>query len=146
MPGPAPKAHRQRARDERRRQAEQTVVRRDGRARGPRLPADVAYDPRTVAYYEKIRRAPQAQAWSDLDWLTITDILIPLMDQFNTSPRKAATLAGEIRQIQASLGFTLLDTRRARLQIEDQAPVADRDDVAERRARKAALKAEMAAE
>lgn len=146
MPGPAPKANRQRARDTARRQSEQTTVVPDSHVRGPRLPADVDYLPVTIAYYEKLRRSPQAQVWDDLDWLTITDVLLPLMDQFNTAPRKAATLAAEIRQIQSNLGFTILDRQRARVQIDrDSQAGSPPDALADRRARKASLRAEMEA-
>lgn len=115
--GPAPKAHRQRARDERRRQSEQTTIRADKRVRGPKLPADAAYGPLTVAFYDKLRRSPQSQVWEDTDWLLITDILLPLHNAFH-SGRKSATAAAEMRQIMSLLGASAMDRQRMRLVIE----------------------------
>lgn len=116
--GPAPKAHRQRARDERRRQSEQTVVTPDDAVRGPDLDSVSTFGPVTVAFYEKIRRSPQAQAYEDTDWLMITDVLLPLHDSFTTGTRKSAATASEIRQIMSSLGATVLDRQRARITID----------------------------
>jgi hypothetical protein len=126
--GPAPKAHRQRARDERRRQADQTVVKPDNKLRGPDLDPASTFGPVTVAFYDKIRRSPQAQAYEDTDWLMVTDVLLPLHDAFTTGTRKSAAMAAEIRQIMSSLGATVLDRQRARITIDrentDSAPSA----------------------
>jgi hypothetical protein len=116
--GPAPKAHRQRARDERRRQADQTVVKPDDKLRGPDLDPATAFGPVTLAFYDKIRRSPQAQAYEDTDWLMVTDVLLPLHDAFTTGTRKSAAMAAEIRQIMSSLGATVLDRQRARITID----------------------------
>jgi hypothetical protein len=116
--GPAPKQHRQRQRDERRRQADQTVVHPDDEVRGPTLPQDVSFGPSTIAFYETIRRAPQAQAYEATDWLIITDVLLPLHDAFTTGTRKSAATAAEIRQIMASLGATVTDRLRAKITID----------------------------
>lgn len=125
--GPAPKAHRQRARDERRRQADQTVVKPDNKLRGPDLDPASTFGPVTVAFYDKIRRSPQAQAYEDTDWLMVTDVLLPLHDAFTTGTRKSAAMAAEIRQIMSSLGATVLDRQRARITIDRDAPDAATD-------------------
>lgn len=126
--GPAPKAHRQRARDERRRQGERITIRADRRVRGPKLPADVAYRPETVAFYERLRRSPQAQLWEDTDWLLITDVLLPLHNAFWSGTRKAATAAAEMRQIMSLLGASVMDRQRMRVVI-DHGPAPASDDV-----------------
>lgn len=124
--GPAPKAHRQRARDERKRASDQTVVHPDNEVRGPELSPELAYGPLTIAFYETLRRAPQAQAYESTDWLIITDVLLPLHDAFTTGTRKSAATAAEIRQILASLGATVTDRLRAKITI-DRATDADSD-------------------
>lgn len=120
MPGPAPKLHRQRDRDEKRRTSEFTHVVADGRARGPRLTSDeeAAYLPSTVDAYRTMRHSPQAQLYSDTDWLMIRQVLLPLMDSFGRNRRKPATTAAEIRQILASLGGTYVDRLKARIAID----------------------------
>lgn len=130
MPGPAPKPHRQRERDEKRRASEFTTVVADNRARGPRLSAEEAagFEPSTVAFYEKMRRSPQAQLYEDTDWLIIVYTLLPLVDSFTKSKRKPATTAAEIRQIMASLGATVVDRNRARIAIEHGASTPARAD------------------
>jgi hypothetical protein len=130
MPGPAPKPNRQRERDEKRRSAEFTTVVADNRARGPRLTDEekAGYDPRTLTFYEVIRKSPQAQLYEDTDWLTIRYLLLPLQDKFLTDKRKPATTAAEIRQIMASLGATVADRLRTRIAIEHGSTTTARAD------------------
>lgn len=116
--GPAPKAHRQRSRDERRRQSDQTVVHPDSLVRGPELPADCDFGPVTISFYETLRRAPQAQAYESTDWLIVTDVLLPLHNAFTLGTRKSAAMAAEIRQILSSLGATVTDRLRAKITID----------------------------
>ena len=88
----------------------------DGRTRGPELPADHGYDPRTVGYYETWRGSPQAQVFEDTDWLAL-QLILPLFDANLRKPSAAAVT--EIRMTTAALGGTYADRLRvAKLHVD----------------------------
>jgi hypothetical protein len=107
--GPLPAAHRQRERDTARRDRDVVTVVPDGRLRGPELPDDHGYDPRTVAYYDTWRRSPQAQVFEDTDWLAL-HLILPLFESNLRKPSAAAV--SEIRLTTAALGGTYADRLR----------------------------------
>lgn len=117
--GPAPKLHRQRERDTRRRSAEFTTVEDDGELRGPDLVGD--YSPETLAWYDVWRRSPQAALFAATDWLRLS-LLAPMVEKHLQSPSAAAM--SEIRMNEERLGATYTDRLRARIAIEkpDAAP------------------------
>ncbi|QWY81824.1 terminase small subunit [Microbacterium phage Honk] len=119
MPGPAPKTHRQRERDTRRRASEFTELEADGELRGPELIG--SYGPETLAWYETWRRSPQAQLFEATDWSRLA-LLAPMVDKHFLNPSAAAL--GEIRMNEERLGATVMDRLRARIKITapDEAP------------------------
>lgn len=116
MPGPAPKAQRQRERDTRRRQSEMTTLTPDRRKRGPRLTEADGFSPNVLAVYEDMRTWPQAQTWEASEWMLVRTLLLPLYESF-LNGKRTATTAAEIRQLLQSLGATLPDRQRARIEI-----------------------------
>jgi len=114
--GPLPSAQRQRERDSKRRDRDMTTVKPDGKLRGPELPDDHGYGPRTVAWYDVWRRSPQAQVFEDTDWLAL-ELILPLVDKHFLVPSAAA--ASEIRLVTAALGGTHADRLRlAKIRVE----------------------------
>lgn len=114
--GPIPKPNRQRDRDTKRRDRDVRVVTPDNQLRGPELPTEHGFDPRTVAYYETWRRSPQAQVFEDTDWLAL-QLILPLFDGNLRKPSAAAVT--EIRMTTAALGGTYADRLRiAKLHVD----------------------------
>ncbi len=134
--GPLPKMQRQRERDTRRRMAEMTIVKPDGEVRGPELPP--GYSDEVVEWYETWRRSPMAQLFEETDWTRLRLILAPLIESYLRRPTAAAL--SEIRLNEERLGATYADRLRARILVEDEAPLApvaelppsSRDDVRDR--------------
>lgn len=127
MPGPLPKAERQRARDTRRRAAEYVPVERDGYLRGPSLaeatgraewPAEV------VRWWDAWRAAPQAALFEVTDWNRLA-LLAVLVEGYYRRPTAAAL--SEIRMNEERLGATWGDRLRNRIRVieagEDDATV-----------------------
>lgn len=123
--GPLPAATRQRERDVKRRDRDVVTVVPDGRTRGPELPADHGFDPRTVAYYETWRTSPQAQLFEDTDWLAL-HLILPLFDGNLRKPSAAAV--SEIRLTTAALGGTYADRLRVAKIRVDRGDDADGPD------------------
>ena len=121
--GPMPKEHRQRERDERRRNAEFTTVTNDGILRGPDFPYDVIPNPHpaTVEWWETWRRAPQASLFLDTDWQTLKRAA-KLQDDVYTLPRASAAAVSELRLIEERLGGTYVDRQKARIRVDRGEP------------------------
>jgi hypothetical protein len=118
--GPLPKAHRQRERDERRRQREFTTYERDGSVYGPSLPeathrAASEFHPATVEWWEAWRRVPWARDFEPTDWTTLARIA-PLVDTISRGTATAAA-ATEVRLTESALGATFGDRRRMRVAV-----------------------------
>lgn len=107
--GPAPKDP-----SERRRRnvvAPTVTVVDDGEVRGPELPEDIDWHPQTLAWWESMRTAPQAQTYTEADWSFLVDTAV-LHSEFWLGNR---ALAPELRLRVAKFGVTPED--RARLKI-----------------------------
>jgi len=109
--GPAPKDTRSRARDQRRRDDELTLIESDGKTHGPDLPDSMEWPTATLAWWETWRRSPQAQTFTDTDWSFLVDTAV-LHAEFWLGDTK---VAGELRLRAAKFGATPED--RARLKI-----------------------------
>lgn len=135
--GAAPKPAGQR----RRRNADpfpQRKVEDDGELRGPELPEDIEWHPRTMAWWDTWRRSPQAQQFTATDWSFLLDTALMHHTMWL---KEKWEFAAELRLRAAKLGATVEDRLRLRLTIEtpgdakrpvDGASVAD---IASRRAR-----------
>ena len=148
--GPIPKNHRQRHRDTKRRDRDVRSVVPDGVLRGPELPDDHGYAPRTVAYYETWRHSPQAQVFEDTDWLAL-QLILPLFDANLRKPSAAAVT--EIRMTTAALGGTYADRLRvAKLHVDRSGEADDTllgavgSNVAPITARRDSIRARLAAD
>ena len=118
MPGPLPKAERQRERDTKRRQGEFVTVTDDGVLRGPSLEEATGradWEPLTLAWWAVWRRSPQAALFAETDWSRLAT-LAPLYDGHVRKPSAAAM--SEIRMNEERLGATYADRLRARIRIE----------------------------
>lgn len=141
MPGLGQGAPPKPAGQRRRRNADPFPQRRvevDGEVRGPELPDEVEWHPRTVAWWGTWRRSPQAQQFTDTDWDFLLDTA--LMHHTMWSKEKWE-FAAELRLRAAKLGATVEDRLRLRLTIETpgDAKLSDAGssvaDIASRRAR-----------
>jgi hypothetical protein len=145
MPGPLPKAERQRERDTKRRQSEYTTVTRDGVLRGPTIEdatGSSAWEPFTRKWWETWRAAPQAALFEDTDWSRLATLAF-IFD--GNVRRPSAAAMSEIRMNEERLGATYADRLRARIRVTDgeDADVVQLRSVA---AGKAKLKARFAEE
>lgn len=101
---------------------------RTGKIHGPEL-ADITHregwPPFVLEWWSTWRRAPQAVAFEETDWLRLA-LLAPFYESMVTRP-SAAALA-EIRMNEERLGATVVDRMRARMTIapreEDAAPAS----------------------
>lgn len=118
--GPVPSGNRSRPRDERRATEGAITVVPDDQVRGPELPEDLDWPPRTVAWWESMRRAPQAQTYTGPDWEFLLDTAV-LHAEFWMGNR---ALAAELRLRVAKFGVTPED--RARLKLSVGKPTADK--------------------
>lgn len=92
----------------------------DGVTRGPELPEDYEWCPRTQSWWTTIRNSAQAMAFHDTDWefLFETALLhnrlwrIPDNPKFNLTPNAMSMLAGEIRIRLERYGFSWADRRK----------------------------------
>lgn len=125
--GPAPKATRTRPTDQRRRQAETTVVEADGELRGPELPdgrlgwvngerMSVDWPQATVDWWETWRSSPMTKTWTTTDWNFLLDTAL-LHAQYWSGD---LSVAAELRLRVAKFGATPED--RARLKLEVAKP------------------------
>lgn len=95
-----------------------TVVTSDDEVRGPDLPADMEWHPRTVAWWETWRRSPQAQTMIDTDWSFLLDTAFMHSAMWS---KGAWTLAAEVRLRVAKYGATPEDRARLRVQVDSPA-------------------------
>ena len=110
----------------------------DGEVRGPELPGDLDWHPRTVAWWETWRRAPQAQEFQATDWSFLLDTALMHHTMWDKGRWE---FAAELRLRAAKFGATVEDRLRLRQTIvtPDDAPVRSVEgsvaDIASRRAR-----------
>ncbi|MFP3990662.1 hypothetical protein U9R90_24995 [Streptomyces sp. E11-3] len=95
------------------------TVEADSELHGPELEHAKLYGPRTRAWYETWRRAPQAAAFVGTDWQRL-QMLAPLVDAYWLEP--STKLLAEIRLNEGLLGATHADRLRARIKIEQPKP------------------------
>jgi len=108
--GPAPKGRRSRARDE----APSRQIEADGVVRGPELPDEVDWHPRTVVWWETWRRSAQAQEFQATDWSFLLDTAL----MHHTMWAKGRwEFAAELRLRAAKFGATVEDRLRLRQSI-----------------------------
>jgi len=132
--GPAPKGRRSRARDE----APSRQIEADGVVRGPELPGEVDWHPRTVVWWETWRRSAQAQEFQATDWSFLLDTAL----MHHTMWAKGRwEFAAELRLRAAKFGATVEDRLRLRQSIVVPSDAEPRPvggsvaDLASRRAR-----------
>jgi hypothetical protein len=105
-------------------QTPRTTVTRDGRTRGPALPAGVLPDgedwhAQTKTWWSNWRKAPQAAAFHPTDW----DFLLDTALMHHTMWTKGRwEFASELRLRVAKFGATLEDRARLRLEVEAPTP------------------------
>lgn len=122
--GPAPKDPENRARRNSDPAGRTTVV-RDGEVRGLALPDGYGWHEMTRQWWEAWRRAPQAAAFEDTDWLFLLETA-KLHSAFWEGDVKVAP---ELRLRVAKFGATVED--RARLRLDITAPAVDGEAAAE---------------
>lgn len=113
--GPAPKETRSRARDERRRAEELTIVEADGDTHGPELPEAIDWPDATRAWWETWRRSAQAQTFTDTDWSFLLDTAILHMEFWDGD----RSVAAELRLRAAKFGATPEDRARLKMAVGD---------------------------
>ena len=132
--GPAPKGRRSRARDE----VQARQIEDDGEVRGPELPEDIEWHPRTVAWWDTWRRSPQAQQFTATDWSFLLDTALMHHTMWDKGRWE---FAAELRLRAAKLGATVEDRMRLRQTIvtpsdaERKVTGGSVADIASRRAR-----------
>lgn len=92
------------------------------------LPADVEWHPRTVAWWEMWKRAPQSETFTESDWSFLLDTALMHSAMWS---RGQWALAAEVRLRVAKYGATPEDRARLRMVF------ADADEKDEKRAAKA---------
>lgn len=93
-----------------------TVLSDDDELRGPELPNDIDWHPRTQAWWAVWRRSMQAQTFTETDWSSLLDTAMVHTRMWSGAP----SLASEVRIREAKFGATPED--RARLHIEVDRP------------------------
>jgi hypothetical protein len=152
--GPAPKEHRQRARDEKpieRLPASSAIA-----DEVPPLPAfyfvtdghhedERTFLKETREWYANWAMSPMATRFTAVDWDRLRYVVAPLFDRFLRSTSKE--LAGELRLQESLLGATLMDRQRMGLSIDNAKPAVqppsdesqrEFDELLERRLRRGA--------
>jgi hypothetical protein len=112
--GPAPKPDDQRRRRNTPASGNERELVRDEVQRGPELPDHMAWDERTVEWYETWRVAPQAQVFEVTDWQRL-HLLAYLVNDYFLAPDKG--LLAEIRLNEERMGALWTDRQRARMRI-----------------------------
>jgi hypothetical protein len=115
--GRAPKENLSRERDQARRDASTTKVKADGVLRGKPLPNDIAWHPRTKAWWQSWRTSPLAQTFTDGDWDFLLDTALLHSEMWNGETK----LAAEIRLRVSAFGSTPEARLRLRLKIDEEA-------------------------
>ena len=111
--GPAPKGTRSRARDQKREEANLTVIAPDDEVRGPELSDSFQWPAETRRWWETWRRAPQAQTFTDTDWSFLLDTAV-MHAEFWMGNR---ALAAELRLRVSKFGATPEDRARLRMSV-----------------------------
>ncbi len=115
--GPVPNVVQNRERDQARREASTTKVKADGVLRGKPLPNDIAWHPRTKAWWQSWRTSPLAQTFTDGDWDFLLDTALLHSEMWNGETK----LAAEIRLRVSAFGSTPEARLRLRLKIDEEA-------------------------
>lgn len=115
--GPAPKPQRTREADNKIRDAQTTKVIPDNVVRGFDLPVEIAWHPRTVAWWQTWRESPLAQTFTQSDWDFLLDTALLHSEMWNGETK----LAAEIRLRVSAFGSTPEARLRLRLKITDEA-------------------------
>ena len=97
--------------DEARKRASFSQIAADGVIRGPELPQDTEWHPRTVAWWRTWRESAQAQKFTPTDWDFLLDTAV-LHTAFWSG---AETVAPELRLRVAKFGATMEDRLRLRV-------------------------------
>lgn len=111
--GPAPKETRSRARDQRRRDDELTVVAADGAKHGPDLPAGVDWPDQTLDWWDTWRTCAQASTFTPTDWSFLLDTAVLHMAFWDGDH----SVASELRLRAAKFGATPEDRARLKLAV-----------------------------
>lgn len=96
--------------------APRTTVLKDGKVRGPLLPAGLSWHPQTRKWWETWRKSPQAATFTDTDWSFLLDTAVLHSAMWEGD----AKMAAEVRLRVAKFGATPED--RARLRIDLAVP------------------------
>lgn len=124
--GPAPKEPEKRRRGARDGNA-QSVLAVDDVVRGPELPptrgSGAPWPEVTRSWWETYRRSPQAQLWSETDWLA--HLVTADLHAAFWSDEGGTKFAAELRLREARMGATYEDRLRLRIRLVDEsAPAA----------------------
>lgn len=114
---------------------ERTEIAFDGVKRGPDLPDDMEWHPRTEVWWEMWRYSAQAQVMDETDWehLLETALLHTRFWYGEMSPAQHVALAGELRMRTAALGATFEARLKLRMVIVgEQTDIEDEIDAAAR--------------
>lgn len=130
LDGPAPKEGRVR-RNKDTFEDSKIVIIPDGIRRGPELPDDFEWHPRTLEWWESIRVSPQAQImdWGDWEMMQETAILHTRFYVGKMSSAQLVAVAGELRRRMAAIGATYEDRLKLRMKIQGEAAQISDDDI-----------------
>ena len=117
--GPAPKPQLTRDNDQARREAATIKVKAYGVLRGKPLPNDIAWHPRTKAWWQSWRSSPLAQTFTDGDWDFLLYTALLHSEMWNGETK----LASEIRLRVSAFGSTPEARLRLKLKIDDDVSV-----------------------
>jgi len=110
---------------------DKVIVVADGVIRGPELPEDVEWHPRTIEWYAMWRASAQATIMEDSDWEMLLETAF-LHTRFWFGKMSAAqhvALAGELRRRVAALGSTFEDRLKLRMVIQGDSPSTEDETI-----------------
>lgn len=125
-------------------------VKHDGLERGPDLPADTEWCPRTQEWWKVWRNSPQAMVMTPTDWELMLETA--LLHNMLWSPRRnqgavsVTQLASEVRRRVAAYGASFEDRVKLRMSIETPQSLASEEEEITQAAVKAVDYAERLAE
>jgi hypothetical protein len=114
-----------------------TRVSVDSVVRGPELPEDYAWHPRTVAWWQTWRESPMAQAFTAADW----DFLLDTARLHSELWAGQLGVAAELRLRVSKFGASPEDRLRLKLKIDEDAQEAVEPEQSLSADRKARLRA-----
>lgn len=96
---------------------------RDGTVHGPSIEESTGrtWPEFVTGWWETWRRAPQAAAFEETDWMRLAMVapLVATLSNEDCSPNEQVKMLSEIRQNEERLGATFVDRQRARIRITD---------------------------